>query len=75
MHKIAKLASEVWRVAHSSIPVSYNGLGDKSSEVVWILPADTLHSDGNVSSRDGIVSHTDLRPDKVGPGTTGSTNV
>lgn len=34
----AELAAEVRSVAHGAVPVSDNGLGDKSSEVVVVLP-------------------------------------
>lgn len=61
----AQLASEVRRVAHRTIPVANNGLGDKSSEVVIVLPADTLNCESNVSSWDSVITNSDIRPNEV----------
>lgn len=61
----AELASEVGRVAHRTIPVANNGLGDKSSEVVIILPADTLNCESNVSSWDSVITNSDIRANEV----------
>lgn len=62
----AKLAAEVRSVAHGAVPVADNGLGDKGSEVVVVLPADTLNGNGNVGSGDGVVTDSDLGTNKVG---------
>jgi hypothetical protein len=62
----AELAAEVGRVAHSAVPVSDDGLGDKGGEVVVVLPADTLNSNGDVGSGHGVVTDPDLRSNEVG---------
>jgi hypothetical protein len=63
--KAAELAAHVRRVAHGAIPVTDDGLGDQGSEVVVVLPADTLDSDGNVGSRHCVVADSDLGADEV----------
>lgn len=68
MDEGAELAAKVGRAAHGAVPVADNGLGDKRGEVVIILPADTLDSDGNVGSGHGVVTDPDLRADEVGLG-------
>ena len=65
MDEGAKLAAQVWRVAHRPVPVPNDGLCYQRSEVVVVLPADTLHCDGNVGGWDGVVSDTDLRADEI----------
>lgn len=65
VHEGAELAAKVRRVAHSTVPVANNSLSDKGSEVVVILPADTLDGDRNVSSRHRVVSYPDLRANEV----------
>jgi len=60
-----ELATNVRSVAHSLVPVTNNSLGNQSSEVVVILPADTLHGNSNVGSRDGIITDSNLRADEV----------
>ena len=62
----AKLAAEEGGLAHSTVPVANDGLGDQTGEVVIILPADTLDGESNVSRRDGVVTETDLRADELG---------
>jgi len=62
----AELAAEEGRLAHSTVPVADDGLGNESSEVVIILPADTLNSESNVSGGDGVITETDLRANEVG---------
>ena len=62
----AELAAEVWRVAQGAVPVANDGLGDQGSEVVVILPADTLDGNGNVRRRDGVVTESDLGADEIG---------
>ena len=66
MDESAELASEVGRVAHGAVPVADNGLGDQGSEVVVVLPADTLNGKGNVSSRESVVTDSDLGTDELG---------
>lgn len=61
----AKLAPEVRRVAHRTIPVANNGLSDESSEVVIVLPADTLNCESNVSSWDSVITNSDVRANEV----------
>jgi hypothetical protein len=62
----AETAAEVGGVAHGTIPVADDGLGDESSEVVIILPADTLNSNGNVGRGKSVVTNSDLGSDKLG---------
>lgn len=62
----AELAAEVGGVAHGTVPVADNGLGDERSEVVVILPADTLNGKGNVGRGDSVIPESDLRPDEFG---------
>ena len=62
----AELATEVRRVAHSTVPVANNGLGDEGSEVVIVLPADTLNGEGNVSSRDGVITESHFGSNELG---------
>lgn len=62
----AKLAALVRSIAHSLVIVSDNSLGDKSSEVVLGVPANTLDSEGDVGSADGVVTDTDVGADEVG---------
>lgn len=66
MDESTELATNVRSVAHSLVPVTNNSLGNQSSEVVVILPADTLHGNSNVGSRDGIITDSNLRADEVG---------
>jgi hypothetical protein len=62
----AKLAAEERRLAHGTVPVTDNSLGDQSGEVVIILPANTLDGESNVSGGDGVVAETDLGADELG---------
>lgn len=62
----AELAAEEGRLAHGTVPVTDDGLGDQSGEVVIILPADTLDGESDVSGGDGVVAETDLGTDKLG---------
>lgn len=62
----AELASQEGGLAHSTVPVANNGLGNQGSEVVVILPADTLNGEGNVSGGNGVVTETDLRANELG---------
>lgn len=66
MDEGAELAAKVGRVAHGTVPVTDNGLSNQGGEVVVVLPADTLDGDGDVGGRDGVVTDTDLRTNKVG---------
>ena len=61
----AELAAHVRRATHSTIPVTDNSLCDKSSEVVWVLPAHTLHCNGDVGGWHGVVSDSDLGTNEV----------
>lgn len=63
---MAELAAEIRRVAHGAVPVSDDSLCNEGSEVVIVLPADTLDGDGDVSSRHGVVPNPDLRTNEVG---------
>jgi hypothetical protein len=62
----AELAAEVRGVAHGTVPVANNSLRYQSREVVVVAPADTLHSDGDVSGAGGVVAHADFRADELG---------
>ena len=66
MDESAELAAKVGGVAHGAVPVADNGLGDKGGEVVVVLPADTLNSDGDVGGGHGVVTDPDLRSNEVG---------
>lgn len=62
----AELAAEEGRLAHGTVPVTDDGLGDQSGEVVIILPADTLDGESDVSGGDGVVTKTNLRANELG---------
>lgn len=62
----AELAAKEGRLAHSTVPVTDDGLGDQSGEVVIILPADTLNGESDVSGGDGVVTETNLRANELG---------
>lgn len=62
----AKLAALMRSVAHSLVVVADNSLGNKSSEVVVVVPADTLNGEGNVGSAEGVIADTDVRANEVG---------
>jgi hypothetical protein len=61
-----QLAAQVGSVAHGTVVVSNDGLGDKGGEVVGVLPADTLNGNSDVGGGDGVVAHADLGADEVG---------
>lgn len=69
-----ELAAKVRGIAHSAIPVANDGLGNQGSEVVRILPADTLDGDGDVCGGDSIIAEADLGTDELGSGSTGRTD-
>lgn len=60
-----ELASQVRSVAQSLIPVANNSLSYKSGEVVIILPADTFHSNCDISSRESVITDSDFGADEV----------
>lgn len=62
----AELAAEVRGVAHGTVPVTDDGLGDKGSKVVIVLPADTLNGKGNVGSGKSVVTDSDLGANELG---------
>lgn len=66
MDETAELAALVRSVAKSLVVVANDGLGDESSEVVVVGPADTLNGNSNVGGGDGIVADADIRADEVG---------
>lgn len=66
MNEAAELAALVRSIAHGLVVVANDGLGDQSGEVVRVVPADTLDSDGDVGSRDGVVADSDIGTDEVG---------
>lgn len=61
----AELAALVGSLANSLVVVANNSLSNKSSEVVLGVPADTLNSESDVSSRHAIISDTDVRTHEV----------
>lgn len=63
--KRAELTSEVGRVAHSAIPVANDGLCDQCSEVIIVLPADSLDCERDVRSWDGVITNSNFRADEV----------
>lgn len=70
VHEGRELAAQVWGITHSSVPVTDNSLGNQRSEVLRILPADSLNGNGNVSGGDSIISQADFGPDEFGLRTT-----
>lgn len=62
----AELASKERRLAHSTVPVADDGLGNKGGEVVIVLPANTLNGKSDVSGGDGVVTEANLRADELG---------
>lgn len=62
----AKLAAKEGRLAHGTVPVTDNGLGDQGGEVVIVLPADTLNGESDVSRGDGVVTEANLRANELG---------
>lgn len=62
----AELAAKEGGLAHGAVPVTNDSLGNQGSEVVVILPADTLNGESNVSGGDGVVTETDLRANELG---------
>lgn len=65
MDKASKLAALMRSATHGLVVVADNGLGHEGGEVVVIVPADTLDSKGDVSSRDVVVTDTDLGTDEA----------
>lgn len=53
-------------MAHSAVPVTDDSLSHQCREVVFVVPADTLDSDGDVGTAHGVVSDSDLRANKLG---------
>lgn len=66
LNERAELAAKVGGVTHGTVPVTDDGLGDESGEVVIVLPADTLDSKGNVGSGESVVTDSDLGTDELG---------
>lgn len=62
----AELAAKEGGLAHGTVPVADDGLSNQSSEVVVVLPADTLDGESNVSGGDGVVTETDLGANELG---------
>jgi hypothetical protein len=62
----AELAAEERRLAHGTVPVTDDSLSNEGSEVVIVLPADTLNGKSNVGGGDGVVTETDLGADELG---------
>jgi hypothetical protein len=66
VNEAAELAALVRGVANRPVVVADDGLCDKSSEVVLVIPADTLNSNGDVGSRNGVVAYPDIRANELG---------
>jgi len=66
VHEGRELAAQVWGIAHGSVPVTNDGLSNQCSEVLRILPTNSLNGNGNVSGGDSIISQADLRSDEFG---------
>lgn len=62
----AKLAALVRSLAKGLVVVADNSLGDKGSEVVGGVPADTLNSKSNVGGGHVVVSDANIRAEEVG---------
>jgi hypothetical protein len=62
----AELAAKERRLAHGTVPVADDGLSNEGSEVVIVLPADTLNGKSDVGGGDGVVTETNLRADELG---------
>lgn len=62
----AELAAKVVGVAHGAVPVANDGLGDKGSEVVLVVPAHTLDGNGDVGRALGVIPDPDLRSNELG---------
>lgn len=66
MDETAELATLVRSVAHGLVVVANNSLSDESSEVIVVVPADTLDRNGDVRSAKSIVAYSDIRTNKLG---------
>lgn len=62
----AELAAKERRLAHSTVPVADDGLGNQGGEVIVVLPADTLDCESDVSRGDGVVTETNLGTNELG---------
>lgn len=66
MDDTAEPVALVGGVAEGLVVVANDGLGDEGREVVGVVPAHTLNSDGNVGGGDGVVADTDVGANEVG---------
>lgn len=66
VHDGAKLAAKIRRVAHGTVPVTNDGLGDQAGEVVIVLPAQTLDGKGNVGRGKSVITESDFGADELG---------
>lgn len=62
----AELAALVRSAAQSLVVVADDGLGDQGGEVVGVVPADTLDSNGDVGGGDSVVADAQVRADELG---------
>lgn len=60
-----ELAALVRSLTDSLVVVADNGLGDKSSEVILRVPADTLDGKGNVGGGHVVITDTDIGAEEV----------
>ena len=65
MDKRAELATQIRRASHCAVPIPDDGLSHECSEVIGILPADALNGNGNVCSRQCVISNADFGANKV----------
>lgn len=66
VNETAELAALVRSAAHGLVVVADNSLSNQSGEVVVIVPANTLDSNGNVGGRDGVVTNAQVGSDESG---------
>ena len=62
----AELAALVRGVAQGLVVVANDSLSDQSSEVVIVVPADTLDSNGDVGGGNSVVAYPDIRANELG---------
>lgn len=64
--KPAELAALVRSIAHSLVVVANNSLGNETSKVVIIVPANTLDRNGNVCGVESVIAYPDIRTNELG---------
>ena len=66
MDEGAELAASVRSIAQGLVVVADNSLRHQGGEVVVVVPADALYSNGYVGGRESVVPDPDVGADKVG---------